>query len=314
MRFDREQMKSRVSALAQQGVFLGTSSWKYTGWCGSLYEPARYDWRGKFAESRFRRSCLSEYAEVFKTVCVDAAYYTFPSCKSLMELKAQVTPDFQFAFKVTDEITVKTFPRLDRFGDRAGRANENFLNADLFSASFLEPCEAIRSQVGVLMFEFSRFHPPEYTHGREFIADLDAFLGRLPAGWPYAVEIRNRQWLQPEYFETLARHQTAHVFNSWDAMPSVSKQMALGGSRCCPNLVPARFLLKPGRRYDEAVKLFEPYKEIRDANPEARKAGHALIEEGRKTGPDRKTFIYVNNRLEGNALETIAAMIEEAPA
>ena len=36
--------------------------------------------------------------------------------------------------------------------------------------------------------------------------------------------------------------------------------------------------------------------------------GKALIAEGKDAGPKRKTFIYVNNRLEGNALETIAAM------
>ena len=28
--------------------------------------------------------------------------------------------------------------------------------------------------------------------------------------------------------------------------------------------------------------------------------------------PERKTLIYVNNRLEGNALETVSAMVEEA--
>jgi hypothetical protein len=30
-------------------------------------------YRGKVAKTRFERECLSEYAEVFKTVCVDAA-------------------------------------------------------------------------------------------------------------------------------------------------------------------------------------------------------------------------------------------------
>jgi len=34
-----------------------------------------------------------------------------------------------------------------------------------------------------------------------------------------------------------------------------------------------------------------------------------LISAGKKS-PDRKTFIYVNNRLEGNALATIQAMME----
>ena len=56
---------------------------------------------------------------------------------------------------MTDEITVRKFPNLDRFGVRAGKANENFLNADLFSRAFLKPCEAIRPNIGILIFEFS---------------------------------------------------------------------------------------------------------------------------------------------------------------
>ena len=47
------------------------------------YDRSRYEYRGKFAETRFKRECQREYAEVFKTVCVDAAYYAFPSQQSL---------------------------------------------------------------------------------------------------------------------------------------------------------------------------------------------------------------------------------------
>ena len=39
-------------------------------------------------------------------------------------------------------------------------------------------------------------------------------------------------------------------------------------------------------------------------------AGRALIAEGKAAGPKHRTFIYVNNRLEGNAISTIAAMLE----
>src|SRR5438046_682408 len=105
MAFDREQMAKKAALLASQGVYIGTSSWKYDGWFGQLYSPARYEYRGKVAKTRFERNCLSEYAEVFKTVCVDAAYYSFPSGKFLDGLVAQVAPDFQFGLKVTDEIT-----------------------------------------------------------------------------------------------------------------------------------------------------------------------------------------------------------------
>jgi len=38
-----------------------------------------------------------------------------------------------------------------------------------------------------------------------------------------------------------------------------------------------------------------------------------LIVEGEKFEPRRNTYIYVNNRLEGNALETIDSMVFDEP-
>src|SRR2546427_10883954 len=66
MPFDRDWMKAKAAELAAKGVFIGTSSWKYEGWFGQLYTPARYEYRGKVAKTRFQRDCLSEYAEVSK--------------------------------------------------------------------------------------------------------------------------------------------------------------------------------------------------------------------------------------------------------
>jgi len=304
-------MKAKAAELAAQGVFIGTSSWKYEGWFGQLYTAARYEYRGKVAKTRFERACLTEYAEVFKAVCVDAAYYSFPRREYLQGLADQVPSDFRFGFKVTDEITTRRFPNLDRFGMRAGKPNGNFLNADLFATAFLEPCVDIRDKVGVLMFEFSRFYPSDYEHGRDFVKDLDVFLGKLPKGWPYAIEMRNKHWLAPEYFACLSQRGVTHVFNSWDAMPPVSEQMALPGSRTNPELIAARFLLKPGGKYEDAVKSFQPYNKTQEVNEDARKAGAILIAEG-KTKVQQKTLIFVNNRLEGNALATIEAMLAEA--
>jgi uncharacterized protein YecE (DUF72 family) len=204
---------------------------------------------------------------------------------------------------------MRKFPNLPRLGARAGRPNEHFLDAGLFANGFLAPCETIRDQVGLLIFEFSRFYPSDFAHGRDFVSALDAFLARLPGGWPYAVEMRNKHWLEPEYFDCLARRRVAHVFNSWTEMPSVASQMALPGSRTNPELVAARFLLKPGRKYEEAVQNFQPYDQTKEVNEEARLAGAALIAQAREA-LRRKTFIFVNNRLEGNAPATIQAMLE----
>ncbi len=138
--------------------------------------------------------------------------------------------------------------------------------------------------------------------------------GKLPPGWRYGVEIRNRTFLHPEYFAVLARHGVAHVFSSWQDMLPLSEQLALPGSRTTPAFFGARLLLKPGRKYEEAVKAFSPYDRIKDPYPEGRAAGASLIQQARSQGGATKGFIYVNNRFEGNALETIAAMIEQAGA
>jgi hypothetical protein len=52
----RQELADEAASLAVQGVYIGTSSWKYTGWCGVLYDRARYEYRGKFAETRFHNS------------------------------------------------------------------------------------------------------------------------------------------------------------------------------------------------------------------------------------------------------------------
>jgi uncharacterized protein YecE (DUF72 family) len=312
--FHRDQIQAALSALAGRGVFLGTSSWKYPGWRGQLYDEARYVYRGRFAESRFERQCLAEYAEVFKTVSVDAAYYRFPDHRYLDGLVSQVPADFRFAFKVTDEITIRRFTRLPRFGDRAGQVNSNFLNADLFASAFLAPCEPFRAKVGLLMFEFSRFYPSDLARGRDFVEALDTFLGRLPTGWPYAVETRNRSFLQAEYFAMLARHGVTHIYNSWEAMPPVAEQWTLPQSRTTPDRLAARFLLQPGRKYEEAVTRFSPYDRVQEVNEAGRAAGARLIAEAAGSGGRTKAFVYVNNRFEGSALGTIAAMLEQSGA
>jgi hypothetical protein len=94
----------------------------------------------------------------------------------------------------------------------------------------------------------STFHKQEFAHGRDFVAALDHFLGALPPGWDYGVEIRNSRWLVPEYLQMLKSHGVAHVFNSWTRMPPVSEQLALAGIETASFSV-SRFLLKPGRSY-----------------------------------------------------------------
>jgi hypothetical protein len=52
MPFDRQQLVETVASLAVQNVYVGTSSWKYTGWCGILsgYFPGGLQALGKNSE------------------------------------------------------------------------------------------------------------------------------------------------------------------------------------------------------------------------------------------------------------------------
>lgn len=310
--FPREALAAAVQDLARRNVFVGTSSWKYPGWLGQLYDEQRYMWRGKFAESRFERECLSEYAEVFRTVCVDAGYYRFPSPQQIEGLVKQVPSGFRLCFKVTDEITARTFPNLPRHGDKAGQRNEHFLNAGLFKAAFLASCEAFRDSIGVLIFEFSHLHPRDFERGRDFVEALDVFLGQLPPGWQYGVEVRNRNLLCEPYFAMLRRHGVTHVMNNWTQMPSVAEQMQMSGVFTNEEFTAARFLLKPGRTYEQAVGAFSPYEATKEVNDEARRALAELIEmrqRAHESGRTKPTYLLVNNRLEGNALMTILAVM-----
>jgi uncharacterized protein YecE (DUF72 family) len=310
MAVDFPSLKSRAAALAQKGALIGTSSWKYPGWCGQLYDEARYVWKGRFSKHRFERLCLAEYAQVFKTVSVDAAYYRFPTCEQIGELTSQVPADFRFAFKVTSDVTLKHFTNLPRYGLKAGRPNENFLNASLFERNFLAPCRDYKSQIGLLIFEFSKFYPADFERGRDFVEALDQFLSKLPHDWNYGVEIRNRYFLKPEYFACLERHGITHVYTSWQDMPPLDEQLAMPDAQTAPALTACRMLLRPGRKYEDAVKLFSPYREIKDPYPEGRAAGAEIIRAAIQSDGKARAFVFVNNRFEGNALQTIDGIMD----
>jgi uncharacterized protein YecE (DUF72 family) len=315
--FPRAQLAERLAALANDGIYVGTSSWKYEGWLGLIYSPERYlryfkSGPPRLLKDRFQRTCLAEYAQNFKTVCLDAGFYQFPTAKLLDGYFSQVPSDFRMSLKVTEDITVKKFPNLPRYGKRAGQINERFLDVGLFVANFLTPLEPYKAQIGTLFFEFSQFHAGDWERGREFVAYLDDFLGRLPKGWDYSVEVRNENLLHPRYFEVLRQNGVAHALNSWSRMPPVGEQMRMIGSETA-DFCAARFLLRPGRNYEQAVKAFTPYTEIKEPNPEARIALTKLL--GRATfSRARRRYIYVNNRLEGCAPWTIVAALEAAVA
>lgn len=306
--FDRERLAERLRALAARDVYIGTSSWKYPGWVSQIYTRDLYLNRGTFSGKRFEAECLREYGAVFPTVCGDFTFYQFPSTQHWQRLFASAPETLRFSFKVPEQITAKVFPTHPRYGAQGGTVNRSFLDVDLLGESFLKPLEPYRKQVAALILEFGAFSPRSYPNVREFAADLDRFLAALPRDFRYSVEIRNPEFLTPDYFDCLARHGVAHVFNAWARMPELKDQLVIPDAFTTGFAV-CRALLRRGRVYEDAVKLFSPYEVIQDPNPEGRNAIRDLIEWAKEN--KRAAFIYVNNRFEGNAPRSIEAIIDD---
>ena len=305
--FDRQRLRDRLAGLAQQNILIGTSSWKYEGWFGQIYSRQRYMTRGRFSQKRFQDECLSEYAETFPVVCGDFSFYQFPSESYWRKLFGSAPATLQFAFKAPEDVTVKQFPRHPRYGARAGDDNSSFLDAALLQSAFLDLLTPYRPRVATLIFEFGSFARQCYPDVGAFLRELDPFLGALPPGFRYAVEIRNPEFLSPEYFACLRSHRVAHVFNAWTRMPEIGVQMHVRDAYTADFSV-ARALLRRGRAYEEAVAKFTPYAQVQDRNPETRDALRLLIAQARQR--HERSYIFVNNRLEGNAPETIEAVTD----
>jgi uncharacterized protein YecE (DUF72 family) len=306
--FDRDGLAAKLRALARQNIYIGGSSWKYEGWLGQIYTRDRYLSRGRFSHRIFEAECLREYAETFPAVCGDFAFYQFPTGEFWRKLFQQTPEHFRFAFKVPEQITCKVFPMHARYGPQAGTENPSFLDGRMLVEMFLRPLLPYRQKTAVLILEFGAFSRRAFEDLGQFLERLDPFLAGLPPEFRYAVEIRNPEFLDRDYFACLRSHGVAHVYNAWSKMPELRQQMALPDSVTADFLV-ARALLRRGRVYEDAVATFAPYTEVQDPNPEARESMRVLIGRARE---DRKfLFLFVNNRLEGNAPMTILSLVEQ---
>jgi len=252
----------RLRALAVESLYFGTSSWKYPGWLGSIYSDGRYRGRRGFSRKDFDAKCMTEYAETFPIVGGDFSFYRFYEESYWKRLFSQTPGNFLFVLKVPQEITTPAWPKLARHGSLAGRPNGSYLDAGLFRSQFSDPLTPYREQIGALVFEFGELTQSLYPNGaRDFVNDLRPFLGKLPSGFRYAVELRNADYLDLPYFQCLSEHGAAHVFNSWTKMPTLAEQLAMDEAITADFTV-CRALLRPGRTYEQAVGRFQPYDRV----------------------------------------------------
>jgi len=289
-----------LAARVPELVRFGTSSWTYPGWKGLIYQRD-YPATGAVAKQ------LGEYARwpLVRTVGIDSFFYRPPSVATLESYAAVLPPDFRCVSKVWDRITAHTF-NSPRDPTRRDERNPDWLNAQLFVDEVLDPMRAhFGEHLGPLVFEFQAIAKREGCSPDQFAQALDRFFGALPTGVPYAVEVRNPEFLAPGYFAVLRDHGVAHVFNAWTRMPPIGEQLLMHES-ITADFVVARALLRPGRTYAQAVDAFAPYDHIQEENPALRRDLVALA----RTAINLRIPAYViaNNRAEGCSPLTIAGV------
>lgn len=287
-------------------IRFGTSTWTYEGWQGQVYMR-------QYAKSKFAQECLGEYCQyqynnepLFRTVGNGSTFYRPPTANQLLRYLNQIPEDFEMCFKVWEEITIPSYANQPRYGPRAGQLNPWFLNAKLFNEMVLTPYREAKFEphAGPFLFEFQR-------HGmstEEFCSRLGGFFGQLPKDFRYAVEIRNAGLVGPEYQKVLETHGVAHVYNHWSYMPSLAEQHQRMERFTAPFTV-LRLLTPLKISYEAAKKRAEPYTKIVGELPVMRRDTVELVRKAIEE--ERRAYVLVNNRSEGNAPLTVQALVDQ---
>jgi uncharacterized protein YecE (DUF72 family) len=267
---------------------VGSCSWKYPSWAGLVYsrdEGIDY---------------LSEYARKYSTVEVDQWFWTLKASPSdVASYRASVPEDFRFTIKAPNALTLVNAP-----GKKGGDPvpNPRFLSTDAL-AEFLTGLEPLHPLTGMVMLQFGYLNRTMVPSLTAFLKRLDRFLAAAPAGWPYAVEIRNAGWLDEPFFELLRSHGAGAVLLQGYWMPPVAEvHDRIEGLLAGPVVVrlhgPDRAGMeeRTGGSWDRIV-------ERRDGEL-ASVAG--MVRRLLKGGHD--VFLNVNNHFEGSAPLTIGRL------
>jgi uncharacterized protein YecE (DUF72 family) len=296
--FSRDAIAT-VAAQLPPSLYLGTSTWTYPGWTGLVYERP-------YPKTGATVRMLEEYARypLFRTVGIDSFFYRPPTPELLQQYASVLPPDFPCVMKVWDRVTSHSL-RSPRNPQQSDGPNPDWLNPKLFEREVLEPTlRHFGDHAGPFVFEIEAVPDAARMSTAAFAHYIDIFFSQLPRGPMYAVEIRNAEFLEPVYFDTLRKHNVAHLFNSWTRMPAIGVQLVLDSFTA--DFVVSRALLKPGRKYAEAVDRFAPYTHIMEEAPEVRADLAALVRKGMTY--QKAIFIIANNRLEGSSPLTLLGL------
>lgn len=177
--FDRFNPFRHVPRESRSGVpkvRIGTQGWNYDAWAGPFYpdetRPADF---------------LRVYSRAFDTVEVDSTFYGLPPASTLRDWAGRVPDEFQFALKLSQEIT-----------------HENRLrNVAVALELFFDRVRELGAKLGPVLAQLG----PDLAPAE--LPALATFLPLLPRDIRVAVEFRHRGWIHDGVLALLAEHNVA---------------------------------------------------------------------------------------------------------
>ncbi len=264
----------------------GTSSWSEKSWVGPFYPAGTKP--GEF---------LAHYATQFTTVEADVTYYRVPD-EGLVSGWRQRTPEgFTIAAK---------FPRSIVHCGKGPRPNGSKVmvpeRVDKDLARFLTSMDLLGDRCGPLVLQFPYFNRSAFASQSAFLDRLAAFLELLPDSFRYAVEIRNKNWVNQALLDLLIEHRCAFVLLDLKYMPhpdQIQETMDL----ITTDFVYTR-LIGDREAVDQKTKTFD--KIVIDHGPRLDRWS-TLLRQMLDRVPE--VFCYANNHYAGHGPATIRDLV-----
>lgn len=278
----------------------GTSSWNYPGWTGLV-------WERDYPAAALSRHGLPAYASqpLLRTVSLDRGFYRPLDAALFAEHAAQVPAGFRFMVKAPNQVTDAL--RRDDSG-RGQQPNDDFLNPEVARQSFIEPAlEGLGNKAGALIFQIGPLPGALLARMPELIGRLDELLGALPEmssrapDAVVAVEVRNSQWLTPQFAAVLAEHGATYCLGLHPKLPPIVDQLPVLRA-LWPGPLVCRWSLHARHGpfgYDDARRQYLPFDRLVDPDVETRSTLARVI--AGTVGAGHNAWISLGNKAEGSA-------------
>ena len=245
---------------------IGAQGWNYDAWVGPFYpsgtKPAAF---------------LTTYARAFDTVEVDSTFYAIPAKKTVQGWAARTPAKFTFALKLPQEITHER--RMRDAGD--------------VLVPFIEAARELGDKLGPILIQCG----PDFGPGE--LPALTHFLPLLPPDLQWAIEFRQRGWINEGVIALLREHGVS---------------LALSDGKWIPRNVLFKLAEEPTANF-AYVRWMGPDRSIVDYSriQVDRSKEVSLWTETLRglLGKVKTAFVYINNHFAGHSPASIR-MLQEA--